>query len=84
MGLVDDLGMNELNFKEKNFIKALQAEEETDANYLFVRALNNKFYAAQNNERLISWGVALKDKIISINFLDMNMKLNKDDRVTFY
>ena len=49
-----------------------------------MRALNNKFYAAQNNERLISWGVALKDKIIRKNFLDMNVKLNKDDRVTFY
>jgi hypothetical protein len=46
IGLVDDLGMNDLNFKKENFNKALKAEKESDANYLFFRALNNQFHAA--------------------------------------
>jgi hypothetical protein len=53
VGVVDDLGKNELNFKKPKFIEAFQADRETDANYAFVRALKNEFQAESNKERLI-------------------------------
>jgi hypothetical protein len=43
IGVVDDLGKNELNFRKPKFIEAFEADKETDANYAFVRALKNEF-----------------------------------------
>ena len=53
IGVVDDLGKNELNFRKPKLIEAFQADKETDANYAFVRALKNEFYAEVNKEKLI-------------------------------
>jgi hypothetical protein len=46
ISLADDLGMNDLNFKEKDFKKAIQAEKKSDAEEEFLSALNNQFYDA--------------------------------------